>query len=166
MKITTWKYSNLILMRYLHININTLYRVIPLAVLRMSPHSVSALVQLRGSTTVNWPGPAPPSSPAHTIAEVLSSKPCNTQYTQCRQKHFFRKTIKMTATAVSGKVHSGNYQHHLVAPWPQCSGWSPRHHGNLSGHNSELSGALSLHSYLVICSPLWLTSHHFTTLGD
>ena len=50
-----------------------------MAVLRMSPHSVSALVQLRGSTTVNWPGPAPPSSPAHTIAEVLSSKPCNTQ---------------------------------------------------------------------------------------
>ena len=38
---------------------------------------------------------------------------------------FFRKTIKMTATAVSGKVHSGNYQHHLVPPWPQCSGWSP-----------------------------------------
>ena len=66
-------------MRYLHININTLYRVIPLAVLRMSPHSVSALVQLRGSTTVNWPGPAPPSRPAHTIAEVFSNKPCNTQ---------------------------------------------------------------------------------------
>ena len=68
----------------------------------------------------------------------------------------------MTATKVSGKLHSGNYQHHLVAPRPQ---WLvTRHHGNLSGHNSELSGALSLHSYLVICSPLWRTSH-ITTQG-